>query len=52
LSKHTRKDFQVIIAFSHSAFITSQSLYSYKHGVEMILNLSNIQQMSAILLLS
>jgi len=26
LSKHTRKYFQVIVAFGHSAFITSQSL--------------------------
>jgi len=24
--KHTRKDFQIIIAFDHSAFITSQSM--------------------------
>jgi len=27
LSKHTRKDFQIIIAFGHSAFITSQSIF-------------------------
>jgi len=27
LSKHKRKDFQVIIAFGHSAFITSQLLF-------------------------
>jgi len=27
LSKHTRKDFQVIIAFGHSAFITSKSIF-------------------------
>jgi len=27
LSQHTRKDFQVIIAFGHSAFVTSQSLF-------------------------
>jgi len=26
LSKHTRKDFQVIIAFGYSTFITSQSM--------------------------
>jgi len=27
LSKHTRKDFQVAIAFGQSAFIASQSLF-------------------------
>jgi len=27
LSIHTRKDFQVIIAFDHSAFVTLQSLF-------------------------
>jgi len=27
LSKHIRKYFQVIIAFEHSAFITSRSLF-------------------------
>jgi len=26
VSNHTRKDFQIIIAFGHSAFITSQSM--------------------------
>jgi len=25
--RHTRKDFQIIIAFGHSAFITSQSIF-------------------------
>jgi len=27
LSKHTRKDFQIIIVFGHSAFIKSQSTF-------------------------
>ena len=27
LSKHTSKDFQIIIVFGHSAFITSQSMF-------------------------
>jgi len=27
LSKHTRKDFQIIIAFGHSTFITSLSMF-------------------------
>ena len=27
LPKHTRKDFQMIIAFGHSVFITSQSIF-------------------------
>jgi len=27
LLKHTRKDFQVTIAFGHSTFITSQSMF-------------------------
>jgi len=27
LSKHTVKEFQIIIAFGHSAFITSQSFF-------------------------
>jgi len=27
LSKHTRKDLQIIIAFGHSAFVTSQLMF-------------------------
>jgi len=27
LLKHTKKDFQIIIAFGHDAFVTSQSLF-------------------------
>jgi len=46
LSKHPRKDFQVIIAFGHRALVTSQSLFEY--GVEKILSFTNIQQISAI----
>jgi len=44
------KYFQVITAFGHSAFITSQLLFVpiYKHADVKILSLSNIQQMSAI----
>jgi len=33
LSKHTRKDFQIIIAFGHSAFITSQSMFVLRNTV-------------------
>jgi len=47
LSKHKRKDFQVIIAFCQGTFTTSLSVCSYKHRAEKILSLSNIQQMSA-----
>jgi len=33
LSKHTRKDFQIITAFGHSAFITSQSMFVLRNMV-------------------
>jgi len=46
LSKHMRKDFQIIIGFGHSA-ITSQSMFVLRNGAEKILSLSNIQKMSA-----
>jgi len=48
LSKHTRKDFQIIVAFGHSAFITSQLMFVPTNTVLKRLSLSNIQKMSAI----
>jgi len=33
LSKHTRKDFQIIIAFVHSAFIIWQSIFVLRNMV-------------------
>jgi len=33
LSKHTRKDFQIIIAFGHSTFVTSQSIFFLRNKV-------------------
>jgi len=49
LPKHTRKDFQVIIAFGlqHIYYIII-TVCSYKLGAEKILSLLNIQQMSGI----
>jgi len=32
-SQHTRKDFQIIIAFGHSAFITSQLMFVLRNMV-------------------
>jgi len=46
LSKHTRKDFHIIIAFGCSAFIISQSAFVLRKMVlKRHLALSNIQQM-------
>jgi len=33
LSKHTRKDFQIITVFGHSACITSQSIFVLRNMV-------------------
>jgi len=44
LSKHTRKDFQIIIAFGHSAFITSQSMFVLRN---MVLKRSQLVEHSA-----
>jgi len=33
LSKHTRKDFQIITAFGHSAFITLQLIFVVRNMV-------------------